>query len=82
MHGQHVDRLSLFMKRGQQLPSLPVWTKNGTQGNRWRLGQVAVKSASQFKVRTKVGGQRFCIYSESCLWFSFAILLQDVIIPV
>lgn len=51
MYGQHVDTLNVFLKRGQQLPPTPIWTKSGTQGNRWRVGQVAVTSASQFKVR-------------------------------
>ena len=51
MYGQHVDTLNLFMKRGQQLPAAPIWTKSGTQGNRWRRGQVAVTSTSKFQVR-------------------------------
>ena len=50
MYGQHVDTLSLFLKRGQQLPSSPTWIKSGTQGNQWRLGQVAVKSLTPFQV--------------------------------
>ena len=50
MYGQHVDTLSLFLKRGQQLPSSPTWMKSGTQGNQWRLGQVAVQSLTPFQV--------------------------------
>lgn len=50
MYGQHVDTLNLFMKRGQQLPPSPIWTKSGTQGNRWRLGQIAVTSTTPFQV--------------------------------
>ena len=52
MYGQHVDTLNLFMPRAQQqqLPPSPIWTKSGTQGNRWRLGQVAVSSRSPFQV--------------------------------
>lgn len=50
MHGQHVDTLNLFMKQGQQLPPSPIWTKSGTQGNRWRLGQIAVTSTTPFQV--------------------------------
>ena len=51
MYGQHVNALDLFLKRGQQLPAQPVWTKSGTQGNRWRLGQIAVTSSTKFQVR-------------------------------
>lgn len=51
MHGQHVDTLNLYMKQGQQLPASPIWTKSGTQGNKWRLGQIAVTSTTPFKVR-------------------------------
>ena len=50
MYGQHVDTLNLFLKRGQQLPPSPIWTKSGTQGNKWRLGQVAVTSRTAFQV--------------------------------
>lgn len=55
MHGQHVDTLNLYIKRGQQIPAQPVWTKNGTQGNSWKLGQVAVKSSTPFQVRFNWG---------------------------
>ena len=51
MYGQHVDTLNLFVKRGQQLPSSPIWTKNGTQGNSWKLGQVSVSQQAPFQVR-------------------------------
>ena len=51
MHGQHVDTLNVFVKPGNQLPSSPTWTKSGTQGTQWRLGQVAVSSRAPFQVK-------------------------------
>ena len=51
MYGQHVDTLNVFVKPGNQLPSSPTWTKSGTQGTQWRLGQVAVSSRASFQVQ-------------------------------
>lgn len=51
MYGQHVDTLNVFMKTGNQLPASPIWTKSGTQGNKWRFAQVEMKSRVPFRVR-------------------------------
>jgi len=50
MYGAHVDALNVFIKTGSSLPSKPVWTKQGTQGDKWRLAQIAVKRTPAFKV--------------------------------
>ena len=50
MYGAHVDALNVFIKTGSALPSKPVWTKKGTQGDKWRLAQIAVKRTPAFKV--------------------------------
>lgn len=50
MYGQHVDKLNVFRMTGQTLPSAPVWTKQGTQGNQWRRALIGFTSSSPFRV--------------------------------
>lgn len=50
MHGQHVDKLNIYMKTGSQLPTVPIWTKAGTQGDRWRFAQIEMTSSVNFMV--------------------------------
>ena len=49
MYGAHVNRLNVYVKVGSHLGS-PVWTKNGTHGDRWNLAAVTVRSPYFFKV--------------------------------
>ena len=49
MYGPHVDRLNVYTKVNQQL-GLPVWTRGGTQGNKWRHATVSLTVSSKFKV--------------------------------
>ena len=51
MYGSHVDTLNVFIKKGSTMPTRPVWTKQGTQGDKWRLAQVVVNRTSAFKVK-------------------------------
>lgn len=51
MYGAHVDALNVFIKTGSTLPSRPIWTKKGTQGDRWRMAQIVVNRMPAFKVR-------------------------------
>ncbi|EDO47788.1 predicted protein [Nematostella vectensis] len=51
MYGQHVDKLNIYMKdpASSTLPPSPVWTKSGTQGDRWRRGQIEFSSRTDFQ---------------------------------
>ena len=50
MYGQHVDTLNVFLQTGSRLPALPIWTKNGTHGDKWRYAQIEVPRRPAFKV--------------------------------
>ena len=39
MHGQDVNRLDVVVV-GSMTPDKTVWTRQGPQGNAWRLGKV------------------------------------------
>ena len=54
MYGSHVDALNVFIQNGTSMPAKPVWTKKGTQGDKWRLGQIIVKRTPAFNVRIAV----------------------------
>lgn len=50
MYGPHVDRLNVYTKTNQQL-GIPVWTRSGTQGNKWKHATVSLTVSSKFKVK-------------------------------
>lgn len=52
MYGAHINALNLYVKNGGALGQ-PVWTKSGTQGNKWIQGQVDVNIVS---------GNQVCLY--------------------
>ena len=49
MYGPHVDTLNVYTKVKQQLGS-PVWTRSGTQGNKWKHATLSLTVSSKFKV--------------------------------
>ncbi|CAH3118157.1 unnamed protein product [Pocillopora meandrina] len=49
MYGPHVDTLNVYTKVNQQLGS-PVWTRSGTQGNKWKHATLSLTVSSKFKV--------------------------------
>eukprot|EP00795_Rhopilema_esculentum_P012712 gene12712-3431_t len=50
MYGSHVDALNVFIQNDTSMPAKPVWTRKGTQGDKWRLGQIVVKRTPAFNV--------------------------------
>ena len=50
MYGPHVDTLNVYTKINSQLGS-PVWTKSGTQRNKWRHATVSLTVSSKFQVK-------------------------------
>lgn len=75
MYGAHVDALNVFIKTGSSLPSNPVWTKKGTQGDKWRLAQIVVSRTPAFKVSSSsvelVSFNTFCVF---CLVMCFNVV--------
>lgn len=53
MYGPHVDTLNVYTKVNQQLGS-PVWSRSGTQGNKWRHATVSLTVSSKFKVKEQL----------------------------
>lgn len=49
MYGATVGQLNVYLRAGAGLgPS--IWTKRGTQGNKWIQGQVVINKTSDFTV--------------------------------
>ncbi|XP_067933319.1 MAM and LDL-receptor class A domain-containing protein 1-like [Watersipora subatra] len=49
MWGQHIETLNVYAQR-QGSNGKPVWTRNGNQGNAWKLAEVAIDATSDFKI--------------------------------
>lgn len=47
MYGAHVNSLNIYISVGANLGS-PIWTRKGTQGNRWNQAQVTLTNTKQF----------------------------------
>lgn len=50
MYGPHVDTLNVYAKQNGGALGAAIWTKSGTQGNRWRHALVAMTVPSKFQV--------------------------------
>eukprot|EP00794_Sanderia_malayensis_P017044 gene17044-18759_t len=50
MYGAHVDKLNVFIQTGNTMPTSPIWTQQGTKGDKWRLAQIVVSRTPAFKV--------------------------------
>lgn len=50
MLGTNIGRLNVLLKSGSNRGNV-IWTMTGNLGNVWRVGEVTVKSTSQFRVR-------------------------------
>ena len=78
MYGAHVDTLNVFIKTGSTLPAKPVWTKKGTQGDKWRLAQIVVSRTPAFKVRPNghlsTSLRAFFCYVNCCNFKLFSFL--------
>ena len=49
MYGPTVGSLNVWLRQGGQL-TRQIWSKTGNLGNKWRLGQVTIKSDFDFEV--------------------------------
>lgn len=49
MYGAHINRLNVYLRSGAALGT-PVWTRQGTQGNSWKLGTIDITKTTQFQV--------------------------------
>lgn len=50
MNGKHIGSLNVYVKTGPMLPSAPVWSMSGPQGNKWILGQAPVQANMPYRV--------------------------------
>ena len=66
MYGPHVNRLNLYVQKSGSLGPV-VWTKQGTQGNRWRDAEYTLISQDDVKV---------------CMLYFFSYLTKAVCISV
>ncbi|XP_013393210.1 MAM and LDL-receptor class A domain-containing protein 2-like, partial [Lingula anatina] len=48
MYGAHVDKLNVYTKSVSL--SKPIWTKQGTQGNAWKLAEIQLGITAQYTV--------------------------------
>ncbi|WAR02787.1 MLRP2-like protein [Mya arenaria] len=51
MYGVHIGSLNVYVMTGTALPSAPVFSKSGNQGNQWFMGQATLQSTQKYRVR-------------------------------
>ena len=61
MYGAHVNTLNVYVRAGVTLGS-PVWTKRGTQGNRWIAAAVVISKPTQFTVSVIIESEKNVIW--------------------
>ena len=52
MWGSQINTLNVFVRKGKTLGKA-VWTKKGSQGNKWILGQLDIPSNTGINVSTQ-----------------------------
>jgi hypothetical protein len=50
MYGTHVNTLNVYVMSGSPTIGSPVWTKKGTQGNRWIKASVNIQPTMAYQV--------------------------------
>lgn len=65
MYGAHVNSLNIYISVGANLGS-PIWTRKGTQGNRWNQAQVTLTNTKQFNASLSYLLNRQCISHSLC----------------
>ncbi|KAH3887691.1 hypothetical protein DPMN_011709 [Dreissena polymorpha] len=50
MYGANIGTLNLYIMTGVALPSTPVFSKSGNQGNMWIMGQATLQSPQTYRV--------------------------------
>lgn len=54
MYGPHINTLNVYTKLGSSLGSA-IWKRTGNQGNRWKYGQVLVRTVLNYQVSLMAG---------------------------
>jgi len=68
MYGTHINSLNLYIKSGSSVGS-KIWTKSGTQGNKWIQGKVDVSVSPRNQV---------CYVLISVLTVKVLVRVQDL----
>ena len=62
MYGINIGSLNVYVKKqtssGSSHLGPPVWGRQGNQGNRWIMGQVALTQSQSFQVRRSFYGEK------------------------
>ena len=56
MYGTHISTLSVYLRSGSH--DTLLWSKAGTQGNKWLQAVVTVNSRTRFQVRLAIFGKK------------------------
>lgn len=51
MYGAHINRLNVYISNSNL--GSPVWTRSGTQGNKWFQGSVVINTTTGYNVSHK-----------------------------
>jgi hypothetical protein len=54
MYGIHVNTLNVYLSSGTTNLTTPIWSRKGTQGNQWRMGQFQIAGDSTTSSVTNV----------------------------
>lgn len=52
MYGSNIGALNIYIQRGALLGS-PLWTRKGTQGNKWINAKITISQTTQYNVRMR-----------------------------
>lgn len=50
MYGADVGNLSVYAMTGNSLPTTPIWTQSGNQGNQWQMAQTSIQPTTTYRV--------------------------------
>jgi hypothetical protein len=54
MYGIHVNTLNVYLSSDTTNLTTPIWSRKGTQGNQWRMGQFQIAGDSTTSSVTNV----------------------------
>ena len=67
MYGAHINALNVYVMTGARLGTA-VWTRKGTQGNRWIQASLVLNSTSAFNVSERLYKLEICFHSSTYSW--------------
>lgn len=79
MYGDHIGSLNVYVKTGAQLPSTPVWSLSGNQGQQWLLGQATVQGNQPYRVCSTLF---VFIFLVSCIQHQTLAQIQNAALPL